>query len=183
MPTQPSRRTFLTLAGASVGLLATSGAQALERGGSGPARLDSETPRGARPIERLHLATIVGLRGAELEVKVEASGRTYTLQPRDFGDWEHRIGDRVVVAEDPSGHRSVKPFVTTVDAPLPRRLSTVEIGSVIEVGEHSARIGSESVKKEIEAIRARSPRAEVHWLLIENVQTGEFRVFGVIDSK
>ena len=174
MPTQASRRTFLTLAGASVGLIATSGrsSQALEPGGSGP-----------RPIERLSLATIVGFSGAELKVQVEESGLTYTLEPRDFGDWTHQVGDRVVVAEDPSGLRLAKPFVTTVDAPLPRRPSKVEIGSVIEVGEHSARISSESVKKKLEALQARPPRAEVHWLLIENVRTGELRVFGVIDDK
>lgn len=185
MPTQASRRTFLTLAGASVGLIATSvrGAQPREPGSSGPAGTDSEPPRGARPIERLSLATIVGFSGAELKVQLEESGLTYTLEPRDFGDWEHQIGDRVVVAEDPSGRRSVKPYVATVDAPLPRRPSAVEVGSVIQVGERSARIGSESVKEKYEAIRARSLRAEVHWLLIENVRTGELRVFGVIDDK
>ena len=88
-----------------------------------------------------------------------------------------------MVAEDPSGRRSVKPYVTTVDAPLPRRLSKVEIGSVIAVGERPALIGSESVRQKIEAIRASSPRAEAHWLLVENVRTGELRVFGVIEDK
>lgn len=180
MPKQASRRTFLTLAGASVGLIATNvrGALALERGGS-------ESPRNApsRPLERSQVATIVGLSGAELEVKVEESGLTYTLKPEDFGDWEHRIGDRVVVVEDQAGRRSVKPYVTTVNAPLPHRPSKVEIGSVIEVGQYSARISSESVKRAYEAIQARSPRAVVHWLLIENVRDGQFRVFGVVDHK
>ncbi|HEV2853725.1 MAG TPA: hypothetical protein VHC97_13055 [Thermoanaerobaculia bacterium] len=173
MPKQASRRTFLTLAGASAGLLATNvrGALALEHGGPGPA------------AERTQVATIVGLAGAELEVKVEGSGLTYTLKPQDFGDWTHRIGDRVVVVEDPSGRRSVKPYVTTVNAPLPDRPSKVEIGSVIEVGQYSARISSESVKRAYEAIQARSPRAVVHWLLIENVRDGQFRVFGVVDHK
>lgn len=170
MPKQASRRTFLTLAGASVGLMAANvrGTLALER----------DAP--SRPLGRSQAATIVGLAGADLEVKVEESGRTYTLKPEDFGDWTHRVGDRVVVVEDPSGRRLVKPFVTTVDAPLPGRPAKVEIGSVIEVGEYSARISSESVKRAYEAIQARSPRAMVHWLLIENVQDGQFRVFGVI---
>lgn len=171
MPIQTSRRSFLTLAGASVGLVATGAreAKALARGGPGPAALE--------------IATIAGLAGAELEVEVEKSGRKYTLEPRDFGEWEHQVGDRVVVVEDPSGHRSVKPYVTTVDAPLPRLTSRVEVGSVITVGERSARIGSASVKAELEAIRAKSPRAMVHWLLIENAKAGEFRVFGVIDGR
>ena len=173
MPEQTSRRTFLTLAGASAGLLATNvrGALALEREAPGPA------------VERTKVATIVGLAGAELEVKVEASGLTYTLKPQDFGDWEHRIGDRVVVVEDPAGRRSVKPYVTTVDAPLPGGPAKVEIGSVIEVGQYSARISSESVKRTYEVIQARSPRAKVHWLLIENVRDGQFRVFGIVDHK
>src|SRR5215208_2156104 len=159
---QTSRRTFLTLAGASVGLIATNvrGALALEHGGPGPA------------AERAQVATIVGFRGAELEVKADESGLTYRLKPQDFGDWTHRIGDRVVVVEDPAGHRSVKPYVTTVNAPLPGGPAKVEIGSVIEVGQYSARISSESVKRAYEALQARSPRRTVHWLLIENVRDG-----------
>ncbi len=168
---QTSRRTFLTLAGASAGLIAMNvrGALALEPSGPGPA------------AGRAQVATIVGFAGAELEVKVEKSGLTYTLKPQDFGDWEHRIGDRVVVTEDPSGRRSVKPYVTTVNAPLPGEPARVEIGSMIEVGPYSARISSESVKKSYEALQARSPREKVHWLLIENVRDGQFRVFGVVD--
>lgn len=174
-----TRRTFLTLAGASVGLIATGGrvAQALDDGGF------EEPLHGGRGLERSSLATIVGLAGAELVVQAEESGETWTLEPRDFGDWTHQVGDRVVVAEDPSGHRSVKPFVITVDAPLPRGLSAVGTGSVIRIGERSARIDSERVKRAVEAIRARSSRAEVHWLLSENAQTGELRVFGVMDVK
>lgn len=170
MPEQASRRTFLTLAGASVGLIATQGALALEQAPS-------------RPLERSQVATIVGLSGGELEVKVEESGLTYTLKPQDFGDWVHQVGDRVVVVEDAAGRRSAKPFVTTVDAPLPGRPAKVEVGSVIEVGKYSARISSESVKRAYEAIQAKSPRATAHWLLIENVRDGQFRVFGVIGGR
>lgn len=180
MPSQASRRTFLTLAGASVGLIAAGGARALEHGGF---ETDSEAPRGARFLERASVATIVGLAGEGLEVQVDETGLTDTLKPEDFGDWTHQVGDRVVVAEDPSGGRSVKPYVRTVDARLPGRPSHLEIGSVIQIGDQTARISSESVKNAVEAIRARSPRAEVHWLLSENVQTGELRVFGVMDAK
>lgn len=169
MPGQTSRRTFLTLAGASVGLLATRQVQASEPG------------RAPGPAPRAEQAVIVGFSGTELEVRVEASGRRETLEPRDFGDWKHQIGDRVVVFEDPSGRRSVKPFVTTVDAPLPGRPSHVEIGSLVKIGDRTARISSESLRGRFEALRSRSPRAVVHWLLIENVLSGEHRVFGVME--
>jgi signal peptidase I len=176
MSLQTSRRTFLTLAGASVGLLTTGlqGAKALERlGGSAPPRL----------TKRVYTATVVGLSGDELEVEVPEVGRRLKLKPQDFGDWTHQVGERVVVDRTSSGSRAIKPFVTTVDAPLPRWPSKVEVGSVVQVGERSARIGSESVKRTYEAIRARSPQATLHWLLIENAHTGELRVFGVIDGK
>jgi hypothetical protein len=171
MTVRASRRSFLAFAGASAGLLATGAgrAEALERQGPPPGATETTSP-----------ATIVGITGSVLEVRPDGFNEHIRLETEDFGTWKHELGDRVIIVREPSGRKVARPFVTTIDAPLPRRPEKVQVDSVIEVGKISARVGSEGVKAAYEAMKAASYRGPAHWLLIENSRTGELRVFGVI---
>lgn len=172
MAIEVKRRRFLTLAGASVGLLAT---------GAGSAGASSSTPsnRSASPVEKANPGVMVGISGTELEVELDGTGRRVRLAARDFGQWDHQIGDRVIVAQDTTGNQSIRPLVETLNAPLPR--GSVDLGSMIEIGGRSARVSSQAAKTAIDQLRAGTSKSSAHWLLIENSRTGELRVFGVMD--
>jgi hypothetical protein len=171
MSLQTSRRHFLTVASAT-GLLAAT-APPLQA-------LRSEESEG--PVlefqGRHRVGTVTALQSGDLDVQVEDSVEPLRVTPRYFGEWQYQIGDRVLVVEEPDDSPVAEPLVVPVDAPLPDR---VELGLVIRLGEITARVDSRKVVERAREIRHRDAPDPSHWLLIENTQTGEYRVFGVVN--
>ncbi|MCB1037330.1 MAG: hypothetical protein KDD47_26100 [Acidobacteria bacterium] len=146
-----------------------------------PARAMKTQDPEDRPLEpkgRHRLATVTALGSEGLEVQVDDSLETLEVVPRHFGGWRHAIGDRVFVVEEPGDPAAAEPLVTPIDAPLP---VSVEMGRMIWLGETSARVTSPEVVERAKEIRFEGTSGPCHWLLIENTQAGECRVFGVIN--
>lgn len=171
MSLETSRRNFLTAAGAA-GLFAASGK---------PANALKIQTQDGRPLElqgKRRLATITSLHGESPRVQVEDSLEPLQATPRHFGDWEHKVGDRVFLVEEPGDPPVIEPLVKPVDAPLP---VSVELGQVLWLGEISAKVTSREVVERAKEIRRRNISEPCHWLLIENERDQEYRVFGVVN--
>lgn len=111
-----------------------------------------------------------------LTVTSDDDSETWELPPNGFSaTWVHERGDRVVVMEDRNGVWEVHPLVTTVNAPPPELF---QLGNRYQVAEHQVLLSDPAVERAVRDLRSRS--RQVHWLLAENVHSGEMRAFGAI---
>ena len=112
-------------------------------------------------------------------VAIEMSeGRRGWFEPRGFGDWDFEFGDEVAIGTDVRGRWHAAPAVHRITAPA----TAVGPGDIVDAEGVAARIPSQAVAREVSALAEAYAGTDLHYLIVRNFRTGEFRVWGAFSD-